>query len=82
MLGKLHMPVKLFRKRNRLFNVCMNLSQNADCDFKRLSQLSSSVVDTWAIINSRCQITMLCVYVCVCTCVCVQLDSSTVTLSP
>lgn len=54
------MPVILYRKLNLLLHNCMNLRENADCDFIGLTQLSSSVVDTWAIINSHCQITTLC----------------------
>lgn len=44
--------------------ICMNLSESADCDFKGLTELSPSAVDTWAIINSHCQITVLCMFVC------------------
>lgn len=42
----------------------MNLSESADCDFKGLTELSSSAVDTLAVINEHCQITVPCVFVC------------------
>lgn len=58
------MPVLDYSGKLFFYMICMNLSETADCDFKGLTELSSSVVDTRAIINSHCQITMLCMFVC------------------